>query len=101
MSEEPVERKEIFVRYASGVRAILSSIIILGFTGMVTAQVQSESSLPSSGNLRLLIVMGAFAALGITLAVTSWLRGKRYEGQPIMVLDADGFWHRRLGKLIP
>jgi len=99
--EEAPERKEIFATYTSREGAIFVSIMAVGFIAMVTAVVPSVRTLSPSDKLRFLIMMWAFVVFMITFVVASWRWGERHKDRPIMVLDADGFWHRRLGRVIP
>lgn len=99
--ERRLERKEIFNKYPSRNHAIFVPITAVGFTGMVTATVMSVHTLSLAEKLCFLVMMWAFAAFLITKVVTQWQREESYKDRPVIVLDADGFWHRRLGVLIP
>jgi hypothetical protein len=99
--KEEVERKEIFVAHSSREGVIFVSIMAVGFIAMVTAVVPSVRTLSPSDKLRFLIIAWGFAVFMIAVVVASWRWGERYKDRPIMVLDADGFWHRRLGRVMP
>jgi hypothetical protein len=78
----------------------LVSLIAAGFIVTVTAIVPTVGILSPSAKLRALIGTGAFAGFCIAYLMFR-RRGERYKNQPIMVLDVEGFWHPRLGKIIP
>ena len=100
VKEEPLERKEIFIRYSPPEIGIAFAIIGVGFLVTATVITPLVRTISPSDKLHFLVMIWGFAVFIVILVVIGRRRGERYKDRPIMVLDSEGFWHRRLRKKI-
>jgi hypothetical protein len=81
--------------------SILISILVLLFAGMLTFRTVNRHTTLHFDDAFGLVWTWTCAALGFVGLVRARLRVQYYRDHPVMVLDADGFWHQRLGSVIP